>query len=930
MKKTIFACLLLCLTFNVMAVPAFPEKILFNQPGTDVSLHIYLKGDERVHWAETEDGYSLLHRDDGCLVYAMMDTRGDMVCSNLLAHDKANRCESENAFLQNIPTHLRFSKEQINTMLEIWRQVENAKKGPKTMSDVIGQKKFLVILFGFSDKEFTYGRFTFRQLFNQVNYTLHGQTGSVRDYYSQVSHGLFSLTVDVVGPFIGTENTAYYGDSDDGYQHFAHEAVDSAAKYVDFSQYDNDGDGYIDGLHIIFAGYGEEAGGGSDCIWSHKWNIFDAPIYNNTVIDVYSCSPELNGNMGSDLTNIGVICHELGHVFGAPDFYDTDYAGSGGEYPGLGQWDIMSSGSWNRNGKTPAHHNPYTKIYIYHWATCDTIDATPSVHKLEPVDRTNADFHRVNTSTEGDFFLIENRQKIKWDNNIPGHGMLVYHIHPTAWGNYKHPQQIYILAQSQYELPINDPSSYGMINSTSTTFPGGYANRDSLTDNTTPSFKPWSGQNNNIPISYISENTTDKTVFFSINKSPDPLDAEALGLNNSTIALNWTSYGSFETLVLINSENDIFGVPNDYYSVGDTVEGGGIVAFIGTNDNLLLDSLIENHQYYFKAFSRIRGTTYSDGIAMECRTLSCEDSEWRNENFQSTLAGELPSCWTGTWKVTANGSEKVLTSPTGNNSREWQNVITRPLKLDSTRKAVLHFRLSFGEGSDQTSKFKLSYHQDQFSNWTTILEEAWQSGMETWKDIYVTLPEMGQFSQIKFSSLATPNSDISIDDVEIDDGSLIFVSCGDYGTIEPDGNVVLNDQENLTISFKPSTGGALHSFSVDNTFVSWDHLSFDNDGWIRYNMQGDGNNHTIHVEFEPVVSIENADENPLRVYPNPTEGLLTIDGISEQGISIHDISGRKIMENRQSVSTITVDLSELEKGIYFIKNGARVIKVVKR
>ena len=90
----------------------------------------------------------------------------------------------------------------------------------------------------------------------------------------------------------------------------------------------------------------------------------------------YSCSAELRGNSGSYLTRIGVICHEFGHVLGAPDYYDVDYT-TGGSFEGMGDWCIMAGGSWNNNGATPAHHNGFTKVALYDWATATTLIVPP-------------------------------------------------------------------------------------------------------------------------------------------------------------------------------------------------------------------------------------------------------------------------------------------------------------------------------------------------------------------------------------------------------------------------------------------------------------------------------------------------------------------------------------------------------------------------
>ncbi len=73
------------------------------------------------------------------------------------------------------------------------------------------------------------------------------------------------------------------------------------------------------------------------------------------------------------MTNIGVICHEFGHILGSPDFYDTNYE-IVGSYDGTGQWDLMASGSWNGNGAIPPHQNGYIKTMIYNWAPLVTLE----------------------------------------------------------------------------------------------------------------------------------------------------------------------------------------------------------------------------------------------------------------------------------------------------------------------------------------------------------------------------------------------------------------------------------------------------------------------------------------------------------------------------------------------------------------------------
>ena len=936
MRRIFLLLLLFAAAVNAMAVPAYPEKIVFTQPNSETKVTIYLKGAERVHWAETIDGYSLLHSDDGSLVYAYRNAKGDMVASDIVATEIESRDAKTVDFLKSTPKHLRFSQSQVDAMLSIWKQVEDAKSGPKTMSDVTGQKKFLVILFAFNDKDMTHTRFEFKELFNQVNYTAGGRTGSVRDYYYDVSGGLFTLRVDVVGPYIGAYNTAYYGDSDYGYQEFAHEAVDSAAQDVDFSDYDNDGDGYIDGLHIIFAGHGEEAGGGSDCIWSHKWNIFNAPTYNNTVIDVYSCSPECSGSYGTRITNIGVICHELGHVFGAPDYYDTDYAGSGGEYPGLGQWDIMSSGSWNRGGIAPAHHNPYTKTYIYHWTTCDTIDSTPRTVILNPVENSCNDIHRINTSTPDDFFMIENRQQLKWDQGIPGNGMLVYHIHPHAYGasvsNASHPQQMYILAHTNPTdtFPTSTPSSYGDLNSNSATYPGAYAQRDSLTNNSVPWFRPWSKQPNSVSFYNISSNDNTRQVFFTVgNISPETRNATAEGVDQQSIALRWTPYGSLKTMIVINGNSNIFGVPSGRHNVGDTIDGGSIVVYKGNGTSALVDSLASNHLYNFRLFVCKNDSTYSDGIDAQGRTLNCDNSEWLQEDFETTVLGTLPECWTGDWTVDSLLGQKVIANTPDVSG--WQTVSSKPICFESVQDAVLHYRLHFGDQCNTNTIVKTEYRNSAAAEWQTIDSIAWSFGAATWRDVYLLLPGAGDRSRIRFSIYSNGSAQAAIDNVELTKGAaLIYASSDANGDINPSGYSVVGNGDTVRFTITPLPGYKPKSLKYDDNTITTQALTVLENGVYQYELYNVSGQHTILVTFEKTNGIEPISENSLNVYPNPAHETITIETTPESTITLYDITGRIVSRQKAMGKTLIISLEGLPEGVYILRDGTSTAKVLKK
>lgn len=368
----LFIAILFCYA-NLQASPAYPGIIKYRQPnGEEINIRLY--GDEFLNYRLTEDDYSLLFDEQGYLVYAELDAEGDMAPSKLRATNVQRRPIAEQQFLVSHPKRIAFSKRQVREMEVRKRNLSKASPGKSfanaTKQAVVGDRKVLVILVGFADVPFTKSNADFNALMNEPGFGENGACGSVNDYYQYASGGKLNLTAQVVGPYTLSQDMAYYGSnvyvggSDSKPREMASEALALANSDVDFSQFDSDNNGVVDGVHIIYSGYGEEAGGGADCIWAHKWNVYAK--YDGVSINDYSCSPELRNNHGANMTNIGVICHELGHVLGCMDYYDTNYA-SNGQYQGNGKWDIMASGNWNGNGATPANFNPYVRCYDFGW-----------------------------------------------------------------------------------------------------------------------------------------------------------------------------------------------------------------------------------------------------------------------------------------------------------------------------------------------------------------------------------------------------------------------------------------------------------------------------------------------------------------------------------------------------------------------------------
>ena len=81
----------------------------------------------------------------------------------------------------------------------------------------------------------------------------------------------------------------------------------------------------------------------------------------------------------------------------------------------------------------------------------------------------------------------------------------------------------------------------------------------------------------------------------------------------------------------------------------------------------------------------------------------------------------------------------------------------------------------------------------------------------------------------------------------------------------------------------------------------------------------------------PIGAIDNLELNDLSIFPNPTSSFLTIRSnklISP--ISIYDITGKLVLQNKRNSNEIILDISNLNSGLYFIKSNSQNSSIRKR
>ena len=408
MKRLILLAALAFCCVAASAVPANRDKFTYTQPdGSTIVLQLH--GDEFCHWTTNAAGQVV-----------ELDKNGYYRPVSEASH-KA-----------------RILAGSIN------RSAANAsRRGPRKASAAQGEKHFLVILVQFSDLSFQDGN-----NLEAINNLMNGdKVGSALDYFRDNSHGAFVPVFDVYGPVTLSQTQAYYGGNNSkGSDLHPREAIKEACQLLhddpnsglNFSQYDNDGDGEVDLVFMYYAGRGEADGGDANCIWPHQWNI--TGIDDNLVLDGkkvsgYACTNELTlRNEELVLCGIGTACHEFSHAIGLPDVYDTDYdkVGEEPEAGGLYWYSVMGYGSYLNSGRRP----PYLTIeerMLLGWLDESALHEIPASgqYTLETVN--NGIAYKTLTDNEGEYFVYECRSRTGWDRSLPEKGLIVYHVDKSSY-----------------------------------------------------------------------------------------------------------------------------------------------------------------------------------------------------------------------------------------------------------------------------------------------------------------------------------------------------------------------------------------------------------------------------------------------------------------------------------------------------------------
>jgi M6 family metalloprotease-like protein len=307
-----------------------------------------------------------------------------------------------------------------------------------------GNYKALLIVIKFTDQTNVFSK----ESFDNMAF-LGWPTGTINQYYTEVSYGNLTLSGQVFGWYASGQARAYYGGGLKGWGTYpqntgklVEEAVDAAqAAGCDFSQFDNDGDGVAESIFIVHSGQGCETSLDTNDIQSHVSSITNmggtARSYDGVTVNTYACCPELQSSTPATHINIGVYCHEYGHILGLPDQYDVRKYCTAYNNWGTGAWALMSFGGWGGDVITPSsptHICPWGKNKLG-WLTPTVLSGVTSQPvTLSPIE-TNPQVLKLGmNSSETEYFLVAFYDStLGFDRSLVKKGLLIFHVDDNVW-----------------------------------------------------------------------------------------------------------------------------------------------------------------------------------------------------------------------------------------------------------------------------------------------------------------------------------------------------------------------------------------------------------------------------------------------------------------------------------------------------------------
>ena len=263
---------------------------------------------------------------------------------------------------------------------------------------------------------------------------------SVNAYLKRSSHGKLDWKGDVLGYYNMPRNRASYAPpgNDNTVNNQAifsvvREVLQSYDAQVNFAQYDNNNDGVIDNINIMWTG---DPGEWLSFWWAYQWSFFTSEAVNYRIdgksIRKFTWQPLYTRANKTDFNPVTMI-HETGHVLGLPDLYDYKQSEPLGQKGGVGRLDMMHGNIGNYNAFFRWMMEWIQPRVIGTGAPAE-VALSASGDTVTDADKAVLVFPSARDTPFQEFFMLENRFRTGNDggeSRLPADGLVIWHVDAT-------------------------------------------------------------------------------------------------------------------------------------------------------------------------------------------------------------------------------------------------------------------------------------------------------------------------------------------------------------------------------------------------------------------------------------------------------------------------------------------------------------------
>jgi M6 family metalloprotease-like protein len=443
MKRLLSTILLVVMAISsVLAAPLKNVPCTITQPNGEV-IHCFVSGDEFFNYYHDAAGYTIImNPETGYYTYGV-EVNGRVEPTDFIVGQVNPSTKAALVPGARVSNDIIMARK-----MERERQIRDNDTRIRTRSGMNhGQMSNLIVFISLA------GDTVFPKTYSQVeamfNDTSSSSTVSMKNFYQHVSYNQFSIQSypypqagpnDVIISYHDSHPRSYYmpfsaenydGYTDaDGKREREFTLLENAIQYVknfipSDLDLDYDDDNFVDNVVFIV---NTNVAGWNDLLWPHRWSFFDRNVflYGKRVYDF-----NLILAKNDYYFDIGTLCHEMFHSLSAPDLYA--YEGEGGsEF--VGRWDLMEQTS-----NPPQNMGAYMKHKYGHW-----IDEIPEavengLYTIYPVATSPNCAYKIypdRANNPNQFLVIEYRNtSTPFDGTVYGSGAVIYRINSDFDGN---------------------------------------------------------------------------------------------------------------------------------------------------------------------------------------------------------------------------------------------------------------------------------------------------------------------------------------------------------------------------------------------------------------------------------------------------------------------------------------------------------------